>query len=87
MVTLAYDGLSVTQGGFGPSPFSPDPGLLYRLKLMDPNGRLLGSEHVRADTDENALYMALRRLGRAAIVEVWRCARRVGQVQRPSSLH
>ena len=84
---FAYEDLCKIADPAGSSHRSPDPGLLYRLKLKDPNGRLLGDEHVRADTDENAICMALRRLGRAAIVEVWRHARLVGQVQQPSSLH
>jgi hypothetical protein len=86
-VIFAYEGLRKTADPVGSSRRTPDPGLLYRLRLMDPNGRLLGDEHVRADTDVNALHMALRWLGRAAIVEVWRCTRWVGQVQRPSRLH
>jgi hypothetical protein len=87
MATLAYEGLSATQAPSGSSHRSPDPGLLYRFQLMDPNGRVLGSEHVRADDDLAALQIALRRLGRIAIIEVWRHARWVGQVLRPSSLH
>ena len=84
---FAYEGLRTTAYPVGSSRRNPDPGLLYRLRMMDPNGRLLGDDHVRADTDADALQLALRWLGRAAIVEVWRCARRVGQVQQPSKLH
>lgn len=67
----------------------PDPNapLLYRLKLKTEGGALLSVERVRADTDEQAIALAMRRLVGAAIVEVWRHARWVAQVQRASTLN
>lgn len=59
-----------------------DSGPTYRLKLKDVAGRLLRDEHVRAHCDEDAINLAMRRLVHAPIVEVWRYARWVCQVQR-----
>lgn len=69
------------------SPPDLDPGLTYRLKLRTADGRLLQIDRVRADSDQEALGLALRRLVRAAIVEVWRQASWVGQVHRPTALN
>lgn len=63
------------------------PGLIYRFKLKTADGALLGQDRVRADTDEEAIGLAMRRLVRAAIVEVWRQARWVGQVQRATAVN
>ena len=66
---------------------APNSRLLYRLKLKTELGALLREECVRADTDEEAIELAMRRLVGAAIVEVWRHARWVAQVQRTPVLH
>jgi hypothetical protein len=66
---------------------APNSRLLYRLKLKTELGALLREERVRADTDEEAIELAMRRLVGAAIVEVWRHARWVAQVQRTPVLH
>jgi hypothetical protein len=81
---FGYKGLSEAQGrSLRRSP----EGLAYRLKMTDPQGRVLGDEQVRAHTDEHAIATALRRLSYAAIVEVWSHSRWVGQVQRAIGAH
>lgn len=59
---------------------------MYRLRFKDPNGGRMGDEEIRALTDAEAIDIAQRRLRDAAIIEVWRRARWVAQVQRPVGL-
>lgn len=77
-------------GAAGLTAWSPpdlDPGLIYRFELRTADGRLLQVDRVRADTDQEALGLALHRLARAAIVEVWLQASWVGQVLRPTAVN
>lgn len=73
---------SETRGRAGDYGRSCDDDLTYRLRLKDAMGFFLRDEDVRAHSDEDAINLAVRRLERAAIVEVWRYARWVCQVQR-----
>ena len=70
-----------------PPRAAPHVPAYYRLKLKTELGALLRVERVRADTDKEAIGLAMRRLVGAAIVEIWRHARWVAQVQRAPVLH
>jgi hypothetical protein len=78
---------SADTGRAASAPTVPNSPLLYRLKLKTEVGALLREERVRADTDAEAIGLAMRRLAGAAIVEVWRHARWVAQVQRTPVVH
>lgn len=83
----AYE-IGDTTGRTENSGRSCNEGLTYRLRLKDAMGLHLRDEHVRAHCDEDAINLAVRRLERAAVVEVWRYARWVCQVQRAApTLH
>jgi hypothetical protein len=62
-------------------------GFCYQLKIAGPSGELIREEYIRAFTDREAVDVAIQRLARAAMVEVWSDDQLVCQLYRRTGLH